>query len=197
MNLQKVLQYTWLCPSFLCCSSLWAAVGGGSGDPGSGHVLHAVPLHAGSPPHRPSALLPAGPQVQHQKHPFKHCGSHVSVWAGLSAGGQSHWTTGKHEWLWVMIAYHVSVAIFACDDLNCSCIIWENSSSFSTVCIFHGVKIHCSVPSEYSIISTFPASFFPILLIRLHHRSVFLHVCTLPRVLGAGWCAHSAWNPIN
>lgn len=75
--------------------SPWAAVGGGSGDTGAGHLLLSVSLHARSPPHCSGALLPPRPQVQHQEHPFKHSGSHVFVWAGVSAGCQSYWTTGK------------------------------------------------------------------------------------------------------
>lgn len=42
--------------------------------------------------------MPPRPQVQHQKHPFKHSGGHVFVGAGVSARGQSHWTTGKYWW---------------------------------------------------------------------------------------------------
>lgn len=83
-------------PYFFSCTSLWAAVGGGSRDAGPGHIFHSVPLHAGSPPHCSGALLPPRPQVQHQEHPFKHSCSHVFVWAGVSAWGQSDWTTGKH-----------------------------------------------------------------------------------------------------
>lgn len=75
--------------------SLWAAVGGGSGDLGPGHLLHSVPVHVGSHPHRPGAVLPERPQVQHQEHPLKHSGGHVFVWTRVSPGDQSDWTAGS------------------------------------------------------------------------------------------------------
>lgn len=69
---------------------LQAAVGGRSGDTGPGHIYHSVRLHVGSPSHRPRAVLPPGPQVQHQEHPLKHSCGHVFVGAGVSAWGQSN-----------------------------------------------------------------------------------------------------------
>lgn len=94
-------------PLMLTC--LWAAVGGGSGDAGPGHVHHSVRLHVGSPPHRPRAVLPPRPQVQHQEHPLKHSRGHVFVGAGVSARGQSNWTTGRQLVLCVL-----SVVAFVC-----------------------------------------------------------------------------------
>lgn len=91
-------------------TSLWAAIGGGSGDTGPGHIFLSVRLHAGPLPHCPGALLPPRPQVQHQEHPFKYSSGHVFVRAGVFARGQSDWTTGKYWW-WVMCL----VALFVCD----------------------------------------------------------------------------------
>lgn len=77
---------------FFC---LWAAVGGGSGDFGPGHLLHSVPVYVGPHPHCPGPVLLARPQVQHQEHPLKHSGGHVFVRTRVSPGDQSDWTAGS------------------------------------------------------------------------------------------------------
>lgn len=75
--------------------SLWAAAGGRPGDLGPGHLLHSVPVDVGTHPHCPGAVLPARPQVQHQKHPLEHSGGHVFVRARVSPGDQPDRTAGN------------------------------------------------------------------------------------------------------
>lgn len=90
---QRQIPNPGLIPFFFFC--MWAAAGRRSGDPGPGHLLHSVPVHVGSHPHCPGAVLPARPQVQHQEHPLKHSGGHVFVWAGVPPRYQSDWTAGS------------------------------------------------------------------------------------------------------
>lgn len=80
--------------ALLLSLSLWAAAGRRSGDAGGDHLHLSLLLHAGSPPHCAGALLPPGPEVQHQEHSFQHSSSNVAVRAGFPAGGQSDWTAG-------------------------------------------------------------------------------------------------------
>lgn len=119
--------YKSISPYLFTRTSLWAAVGGGSGDAGPGHIFHSLPLHAGTPPHCSCALLPPRPQVQHQEHPFKHSGGHVFVWAGVSAWGQSDWTTGKDSFVkegCVLCVFVTLLLMFFCGFVFAFC-IWS------------------------------------------------------------------------